>query len=648
VVAEFFAPDGPLASSFAAYEPRAEQVDLAVEVAAAIAERDKLMAEAGTGIGKTLAYLVPALTSGLQTIVSTGTKNLQEQLVKKDIPIIEAALEREIDVQVMKGRTNYLCHLRADRFAAQPLLPSPNDAGVYDSILAWREQTETGDRAELRTLADDSALWRDLTATSDQCVGRKCTDFERCWITVMRRRAAACDLVIANHHLYMADLSLRHRLAEIGVSLLPPHDLVIFDEAHDLDEVAASHFGFHVSERRFGELAHDALQAAGADPGLAAQLEGVLERLRNEARGLYDRLPYDSGRTPLLGAPSDVIVDCYNAVDAQLEQVEAIMASSTLDEGVGLARRAAVLAAELAFVLRLDPRRSVTTDVALPELDDADTFVRYTEALGRHRAVVARPVDVAAILKANLEPLTAVFVSATLTVGGSFDNFRARSGLDDARELSVGSPFDFDQNARLYIPEDLPEPSHPDFGARAAERATSLVAASEGGAFVLCTSYRMLPIVRNALEDGTNLNVLMQGDAPRSHLIEEFQEHGDAVLVATMSFWQGVDVPGSALRLVVIDKLPFASPADPVVAARVDFLRRHGRDAFMEYQVPQAALLLRQGFGRLIRRHSDRGLVAILDSRVLKRRYGRVFLDSLPSCPRLTELAEAEEFLSTT
>jgi ATP-dependent DNA helicase DinG len=646
VVAEFFAPDGPLAASFPRFEPRPEQVDLAVAVAATISERDKVMAEAGTGIGKTLAYLVPALTSGLRTVVSTGTKNLQEQLIHQDIPIVEAALGRDLEVQVMKGRTNYLCHLRADRFALQPLLPSTAEAGAWESILAWRDETTTGDRVELRALADGSPLWRELTATGDQCTGRRCPDFERCWITIMRRRAQAADLVIVNHHLYMADLALRQRLGDLTVALLPLHELVVFDEAHELDEVAANHFGFQVSERRFIELAHDVRQATAADPSLAAQLAGTLDRLRNNARALFDELPYGGGRTPLPAGPSDVILDRYNDVDAHLEQMESHVASSALEEGPGLARRAALLAAELAFVLRLQPRRSLTSDIRLPELEEGDTFVRYTEAAGRHRALVARPVDVATILGGSLEPLSAVLVSATLAVGGSFDNYRARVGLEQAREVSVGSTFDFENNARLYIPEDLPEPSDPTFPARAAERAAALAASSAGGAFVLCTSHRMLPIARAALEAETRLHVLVQGEAPRSLLIEEFREHGDAVLVATMSFWQGVDVPGSALRLVVIDKLPFASPSDPIVAARVAFLRRHGRDPFMAYQVPQAALLLRQGFGRLIRRHSDRGLVALLDRRVLRRRYGRLFLDSLPRCPHLSRLEEAQRFLA--
>ncbi len=618
---------------------------LADGIAAAISAGERLVAEAGTGSGKTLAYLHPAIASGLKTVVSTGTKNLQEQLVNKDVPLLARALGREIDVQVMKGRTNYLCHVRAERFAGEPLFPSLDEARAYAAVERWRHRTRTGDRAELSLLTDDSALWRELTATSDQCLGRKCRDYERCFVTLMRQRAQLADLVVVNHHLYLADLALRQRLGEEAVFLLPAHDLVVFDEAHDLDEVAANHFGVAVSERRFVELVHDVERLVAGDAALAGYLRPRLSELSARARRLFEALPFGVGRTSLEAlADRRALAEAYVSLDEQLEQLEGELALP-LEEAAPLARRAQSLAAELCFVLGTKARRELPRgpDLALDGARDA--VVRYTELAGRTRTAWARPVDVSRLLREALGGTRAVFLSATLRVDGSFSHFRARVGLDRTRELAVGSPFDYRTAARFYVADDLPEPDRPEFAPLAAARAAELVNASGGGAFVLATSHRMLTILRGALESATSLRILMQGEAPRSHLVETFRADGNAALVATMSFWQGVDVPGSALRLVILDKLPFASPGDPVTAARLELLGARGGDPFMDYQVPQAALLLRQGFGRLIRRHSDRGLVALLDRRVLHRRYGAVFLRSLPDCPRLTALADALDFL---
>ncbi|MEE8410371.1 MAG: ATP-dependent DNA helicase [Myxococcota bacterium] len=658
-IESFFAPDGPLARTLDGYEQRVEQVAVARRVAAVIRGRGKLVAEAGTGVGKTLAYLVPAVTSQLKVVISTGTKNLQDQILTKDLPIIERALGLDIDVQVMKGRTNYLCEQRAGRIGAQPNLPGVQGDADLETVMAWRRKTETGDRSELTALPDDSRLWRELTVSSEQCLGRQCADFERCWVTLMRRRAQTAQLLIVNHHLYFADVALHQRLGDSGVSLLPPHDLVIFDEAHDLDEVAAQHFGFQVSDRRILDLGYDVQRAVGGDPSLTAQIKPIVDRLARRTAALFDALPNDSRRTPLSAeVVSPVIVDRVRDVDAQLELLESVAASdemASIEEGPAMGRRTGVLAAELAFILGIPRRSSLVAEIDLPAPSDG-SFVRYAERSGRTRSLVARPIDVAETLRDWLDELPAIFVSATLTVGGEFDHFRSRLGLVRTKELLVGSPFDYQQNARLYLPDDLPLPGSDAFPAAAAERAAELVAASGGGAFVLCTGHRSLPIMRAAIERHAELHgathgnihdilVLMQGEAPRSRLIDQFRRDGHAVLVATMSFWQGVDVPGAALRVVVIDRLPFASPGDALIAARLDYLRKSGEDPFMSYQVPQAALLLRQGFGRLIRRQTDRGLVAILDGRIRKRHYGRVFLDSLPDCPRLTELDDATAFV---
>jgi ATP-dependent DNA helicase DinG len=463
-------------------------------------------------------------------------------------------------------------------------------------------------------------------------------------VTVTRRRAQAAQIVIVNHHLYFADLALQQRLGDIGVSLVPPHDLAIFDEAHDLDEVAAQHFGFQMSDRRIHDLAHDVQRAAENDPSLAAQVGPLCEELFRRTDRLFAALASD-GRSRIADVANDpLLVVNHGDLDQALERLEAVLDNAGLEDGKALARRACLVAAELTFILELEARRSVVAEI---DLHTSGPYVRYAERIGRARHLVARPLIVSELLRSYLEDLPAVFVSATLAVGGDFSHFRQRLGLLRAKEIAVGSPFDYQENACLYLPDDLPLPDDPEYGTLAARRAAALVAASGGGAFVLCTSRRVLPLMRAAIEKDAAVEVLMQGDAPRSRIIEQFRSDGHAVLVATMSFWQGVDVPGAALRLVVIDRLPFASPADPLTAARLESMRQAGDDPFMGYQVPQAALLLRQGFGRLIRRQTDRGMVAILDRRITTRRYGRIFLASLPDCPRVSRLVEAEAFLAT-
>ncbi len=646
-VAEFFAPDGPLARAFPDFESRPEQRTLALQVAQCIDARGSLLAEAGTGIGKTLAYLAPAVLSGLKVVVSTGTKTLQEQLLHQDLPLLARALGGPLNAEVMKGRSNYLCLLRANRFARQPLLPSVGDANLYQTLEAWRRITHTGDRAEVTGMPDEAPLWSDLSATSEQCLGKRCAEYERCFVTEMRRRAQSATLIIVNHHLYLSDLALRQRMGDKGLLLLPPHDIVIFDEAHDLDEVAAQHFGMGVSERRIEELCHDIQKALAMEFAAPEMVRPLLERTRQRTTDLFDALALGPSRTLLNAAATKPETKLrFRSLDQTFEELETVLLGQQGPDSAALARRTALIAAELAFILDLPPRASLVEEVPMGLRDASAEFVRYGDKSHRSRAVVARPIDVSRLMHTALNQVPSVLVSATLTVGGSFAHLRRRLGIHEAEELALGSPFDFEAHARIYLPLDLPEPDHPDFGDAASTRAAQLVAASRGGAFVLCTSHRMLPIMRLAIERDCDVPVLMQGERPRSHLIGAFREHGDAALVATLSFWQGVDVPGDALRLVIIDKLPFAAPNDPVLAARLDYLRKQGLDPFRNHQVPQAAILLRQGFGRLIRRKTDRGLVAILDRRVLTRSYGKIFVQSLPACPRLTEFSDAAAFLA--
>jgi ATP-dependent DNA helicase DinG len=664
-VTDFFAPGGPLARVISGYEDRPEQRTVALAVTRSLVYRRKLLAEAGTGTGKTLAYLVPLVLSGRRVVVSTATKNLQDQVMSVDVPLLARALGRRVEARLMKGRGNYLCLARSQRALGQKWLAGVDDQGLMPEITAWAEHTTTGDRAELEVLPDGAPFWRELSATSEQCTGRACASFERCFVTLMRRRAQSAEVVVVNHHLYFAELSLRDRVGDPNVALLPGHELVVFDEAHELEEVGGQHFGVEVAEGRFYELGRDLVRAAGAEAGVVARLRVLALELDRRTRFFFAALPAAEARVAL--RPVDLGDDAwagFRALSEQLERVVAQVAPLALEDAASLARRAGQLASELRFAigagddgeqprdrLRYDPSPDFAQldpeEEARPPADDEEgvTYVRYLEAAGRSRALVARPIEVAPILRRELSPLPAVFVSATLSVGGDFTFLRRRLGVDDADEVVVDSPFDYAAQATLYLPDDVPSPEAPEFGEQAAARAAELVAASGGGAFVLCTSHRMLGLMRRTVA-ATGVLTLVQGDAPKGRLLEQFKAAGNAALCATLSFWQGVDVPGRALRLVIIDRLPFASPGDPLLAARLEHLRARGHDPFRSYQLPQAALLLRQGFGRLIRRRTDHGMVALLDRRISTRGYGAMLLATLPPCRRVDDRQEALALLA--
>lgn len=645
----FFAADGPLANSIDHYEPRTEQQDLAHQISLAMTRKHNLLAEAGTGTGKTLAYLVPALQSGLKVVVSTGTKALQEQIVLHDVPTIAKALGRTIDVAVMKGRNNYLCEVAFDHFTKQYHLPNTPQEQLRGQVITWRNKTQTGDRAELTQLPDDSPVWRDLSVSSEQCLGRTCTHYDNCFVTRMRRRAQTAELIVVNHHLYFADATLRKRLpGEADIALIPPHDLVIFDEAHELEDVAAQHFGYHVSDVRFSDLARDIGRALHDKKVLALRFMRLLPELEQHVRQLYDQLPFTHVRQRLHSnhVHADPVKRAYAQLDHTMERVEAELTQAHADweESKVLSRRAAQLTYDLAQALNL-PARASLAQSNQDAAHDTQPYVRYTETTGRARHVVARPLAIADQLQQMLGGRHVIALSATMTVNGTFDHFAERTGFADATTHVVASPFNYRAQAQLYIADDLPEPAQPQFHEQATERCAALVQASGGGAFVLCTSHRVLPSIRERLLRIPNIRVLMQGEAPRFQLVEEFRQHDNAVLIATMSFWRGIDVPGRALRLVIIDRLPFTSPGDPMMEARSEYLQSMGRSSFWEYDVPHAALLLRQGFGRLIRRQTDHGMIALLDRRVLSKAYGKIFLNSLPDCPRVTALKTAAQWL---
>ena len=667
----FFSAEGPLARAVNQYEARKEQVEVANHVAASIRDAQSLVAEAGTGTGKTLAYLVPALASGLRVVLSTGTRNLQEQIINQELPLLESAVGRQFDVQVMKGRSNYLCHHRADRVSRQGVLPNTTQGRLFARVMAWRHETQSGDRAELADLPDDNPLWPEVSATGEQCLGRTCDDFERCWVTQMRRQAQTAQLIIVNHHLYFADAGLKANAGSSSVELIPPHDLVIFDEAHDVDEVASQHFGFEVSDARLFQLLRDIGQATIEDRDLHARLSPIITQAELRTRQLFDGLPIARGRKGRTPLPSEAVGPelhhRWENLDQGLCLLEAALADTKREDLTQLSRRVASFIVELAFVLHQPQRAGILGEVEsqldharmLTEEDDLYyaepdevarplvPFVRYVEFSARTRKILARPLEVAPLMRWVLATRPALYVSATLAVDKSFTAYRRRIGLDEGNEVMVESPFNYAEQTRLYLPNDLPEPNSPDFVEAAIDRASDLISASGGGAFVLCTSYHMLQAMKRELQPMTGLRILTQGDAPRSQLLRTFREDGHAVLVATLSFWQGVDVPGSALRLVVIDKIPFASPGDPLVEARIELIRSRGGSPFSQYQLPHAAILLRQGFGRLIRRKTDTGMVSILDPRMTRKGYGRVLLRSLPETPIIQNLQEAIEYLDT-
>jgi ATP-dependent DNA helicase DinG len=632
-------PGGLLARQSEHYEHRPQQIDMARLVRRVLDERRYALIEAGTGTGKTLAYLLPAILSGRRLVLSTATKTLQEQIVNKDLPLLERTSGIEFKATVMKGRGNYLCLARLERAQEDPhfTVPTREDARALALIEKWSGETQTGDRAEL-DLPEGLRIWRELSATSDTCLGQRCPVFEECFVTRMRRQAADSDLLIVNHHLFFADLALKtSRGAGRGAEVIPRYDAVVFDEAHALEDVATEFFGVGASDYRVEDLVHDTerlldkLEESDDVESLLTKAERVSRQFFRE---VAERLP--RSREPLRLKAADAgrlrvgagdLRDVLLALKGRLGREEDVDVQN-------IVRRARELVDDLDFLVSVDE----------------PGFVYWAEGRARATFLRAAPIDVAEELSNRLYRSvdTVVFTSATLTAQGRFDFVKQRLGLSDPESgadlysvetLLLDSPFDYRTQAALYAPTHLPEPTDRAFVEAAAEEILELCKLTDGRAFVLFTSLRNMNEVHRRLKDRLPYRVLLQGERPKQVLIEEFREK-PSVLFAAHSFWEGVDIAGEALSLVIIDKLPFASPADPVVAARVELLESRGHDAFGEYQVPQAALALRQGFGRLIRSRRDRGVVAVLDRRLTTRRYGRAFLDSLPACPRTDDRAK--------
>jgi ATP-dependent DNA helicase DinG len=635
---DLLAPGGGLARAIPHYEDRAEQRAMSAAVAEAIRDARPLIVEAGTGTGKTLAYLVPALLSGKRVVVSTGTRALQDQIARKDLPLLREIVARPFSAVVLKGVANYVCKRKLNEAVRR------SSSVSLGALADWAEGTATGDRAEVEWLAEDAPLWSEVTTTPDARVGPRCPHFERCFITQARRQAEQAQLVLVNHHLYFADRALR----AAGARVLPDHDAVIFDEAHQLEDVATEHFGARVSTHKLAELTRDAHAALAGMPlwtgRASAEAIQVVERAGVALFALIrGALGSTDGRVPL---PPNLFEHperqaAWFRLDTALEDLARIADAEggpSPDESddatraplVTLARRVRELRDDLATIAEQRQRNAVYMG----------------EARVTGTTLSAAPIDVAELVRRHIVRAgpTPIFTSATLTAAGDFAYTRDRLGLDDATELAIPSPFDFTRQAMLYVPRDLPPVET--FTAEAAARIRELLAITTGRAFLLFTSHRALREAAALLVD-LPYPRLIQGEAPRATLVERFRATPHAVLLGTGSFWEGVDVPGDALSLVVIDKLPFAPHVDPLVAARMAACGESGGDPFARVQLPAAAIALKQGFGRLIRRRDDRGIVAILDARIVTRTYGRVFLETLPaSLPRTSSIEQVRRWFA--
>ena len=661
---EIFGPEGLISKAHPEYEHRPGQIEMAEAVLRAFEQKHHLIVEAGTGTGKTLAYLVPAIAaacgSGARVVISTGTKNLQEQLMDKDIPFLQDVLPAKFRAAVMKGRNNYACLHRIRRAESMPVLEGLDQIDQFDEVFRWVTKTETGDRAELSNLPENLPFWRHIDARSDICLGQQCPDFEPCFITRMRQRAIDADIVVVNHHLFFADLALRN--GAYG-AVLPDYAAVILDEAHQIEDVASEYFGTQVSTYQIDDLLRDVgilkIEEGGAERELA-RISARIQRFADifwisfsEGRGLEGRFalaPNMRGSSPTPGSPAgesgcgtvresseadetstlpaDALTDAYFALDNTLNRLETTLdvLKDTPTDAENIVRRTRQLRFDLNFIIKGEDKK----------------FVYWLERRGRGVFLRASPIDVSGLLQDKLfqKVPTVILTSATLSSAGNFNFIRERLGLDDAEEMIAESIFDFENQAVLYLPPRMPDPRSLQWASAAAEEVIKILNATEGRAFVLSTSLSGMNELYERVSPQLDFPCLLQGSASKGALLRKFRNTPNAVLFATSSFWQGVDVRGEQLSCVIIDKLPFAVPSDPVVAARQRYIEDQGGSSFYEYSVPQAIISLKQGLGRLIRSTTDRGVLAVLDPRIRTKMYGQAFLQSLPPCRITSEIDE--------
>ncbi len=647
---EIFGKNGLIAKHHQDYEYRAGQIQMAEAVLRAFEQKKHLIVEAGTGTGKTLAYLVPAIAAAIgkkkRIIISTGTKNLQEQLMEKDIPFLQKVLPKKFSAAYMKGRSNYACLNRIAKAENQPILEGLDEMDYFEEIRHWARESETGDRAELVTLPENLSFWSRINAKGETCLGQKCPDFEPCFITRMRAKAADADIVIVNHHLFFADLNIRGN--EYG-RVLPDYAAVIFDEAHLIEDIAADYFGFQVSSFQMDELVRDADNLNITDAIVTRDLTKLCARIIGLADQFWVRFTQtrgQDGRFPLLpnsfaqksrdgGIETTPLGEAYFALDSALERMETALDvfAEKMPEAESLMRRVRQTRFDLDFICTQTEKN----------------YVYWLEKRGRGMFLRASPIDVSKLLQEKLfdKVETVVMTSATLSTNGKFDFIKDRLGLDNDKTdtLLAPSSFDYQKQAIIYLPKAMPEPSSPDFSQMAAGEIIKLINITNGHAFVLCTSNYSMNALYELVSMRVNFPCFVQGSMSKAGLLEKFRQTPNAVLFATSSFWQGVDVRGDQLSCVIIDKLPFAVPTDPIVAARTKFIDANGGKSFFEYSVPNAVITLKQGIGRLIRSKTDKGVIAILDSRLKTKSYGKDFLNSLPKTRVTSDLKDISNML---
>ncbi len=629
-VDSFFTAEGALSKVILGYTPRNSQLEMATAIADAIRDDKNLIAEAGTGTGKTFAYLVPAIYSRKKVIVSTGTKNLQDQLFNKDLPVVREAINVPFKAALLKGRANYLCTYRLENALNSSFGYSKEDAGALSRIKAWSKRTKVGDISEISDVDENDPVWGQATSNVDNCLGQDCKDYADCFLVKARKKAQESEIIVVNHHLLCADWSLR----ETGFGeLLPNAEVVIIDEAHQLSEIASNFLGVTLSAKQLNELASDTLVEYFKDAKDMPDLRTACEDLQFEVKDL--RLAF--GMELRRGEWKEIeenpkISSALNAVYKQLERLaEQLELASVRTKGLeSCYERVEELEAILDSLLH----------------DNSGKWIRWYETHSKSVTLSKTPLDIAAEFKSFMQQHRAswIFTSATLSVNNNFTHFSKGLGLYDTESKSWESPFDFEAQSLFYHPKGLPKPTEADFTEKIVEFALPVIEASKGRTFFLFTSHRALKIAAEIMQQRVEYPILVQGTRAKAVLLQQFKEKGNAVLMATSSFWEGVDVRGDALSCVIIDKLPFASPGDPVLKARLQAMEQQGRNPFFEYQLPTAVIALRQGVGRLIRDVNDQGVLMVCDPRLLKRAYGHMFLNSVPAMRRSREIKDVEAF----
>lgn len=637
LLSHYFQPDGPFAQTIPGYHLRSQQLEMAEAVANAIEKREKLIVEAGTGTGKTFAYLVPALLSGGKVIISTGTKTLQDQLFNRDLPTVRSVLKTPVTTALLKGRANYICHYHLERAASEGLFKSREDVSHLKRIERYVKVTTSGDKANLSSVPENAPIWSHVTSTRENCLGQDCPRNKECFVLKARKAALDADVVVVNHHLFFADVVLRD---EGMAELLPACNTVILDEAHQLPETATIFFGESISTAQLVELARDTRIEASVSAKDFVPLHDACDKLESAARDLRIAVNDDAGRFPVKA------MHRYKDFDGALTAL-----NNRLDEFIQLLETQAQRSDGLQ---RCFERSNELKEKLIRWQEESNTnLIRWVEVFNHSLQLQATPLSIAEPFKKQLESSAKawIFTSATLSVKKDFHHYQTEMGLTDAMTASWESPFDFSKQALLYVPTNMPEPNTKEYTSAVVAAAFPVIKAAGGRTFCLFTSFRALEEARELLtakfkEEQLDYPILVQGDGSRTELLERFRDLGNAVLLGSQSFWEGVDVKGEALSVVVIDKLPFSPPDDPVLAARIEEINKRGGNAFMDYQLPRSVINLKQGAGRLIRDENDRGVLMICDPRLISRHYGRSIWQSLPPMKRTRELEEVLSFFT--